>query len=169
MLRTHIIVFVFTALILAGCANSANAYPNPEEETPTSPPLPTSPASGLPTLEGDWEIKMTHSGGIMGLLRTIQISSDGKYTVTDERKNQTVSGKLAANELTKLTEVVSSSKYAAPSGPERMICADCFVFDLTIQGNDTTLTTQLNDISLPESGLAPLVSYLRGIIDKALK
>ncbi len=144
-----------------GCAQSTAAYPNPETETPTF--------TSLPILSGDWKIKMTHSGGIMGLLRSVEVSADGEYTVTDERANQTISGELGANEIAKLAEIVSTSEYISPSGPNGMVCADCFVFDLEIQGSDSTLTLQLNDISLPDSGMAPVVSYLRGLIDKVLK
>ena len=144
-----------------GCAQSTAAYPNPETETSTS--------ISLPNLSGGWKIKMTHSGGIMGLLRSVEVSADGKYTVTDERASQTFSGELGANELAKLVEVISTSEYISPSGPEGMVCADCFVYDLEIQGSDSTLTIQLNDINLPDSGMAHVVGYLRGLIDKALK
>lgn len=144
-----------------GCTQSTAAYPNPETETSTS--------ISLPNLSGGWKIKMTHSGGIMGLLRSVEVSADGKYTVTDERASQTFSGELGANELAKLIDVVSNSEYISPSGPAGMVCADCFVYDLEIQGSDSTLTVQLNDISLPDSGMAPVVGYMRGLIDKALK
>lgn len=148
-------------LFFTGCTQSTAAYPNPETETSTS--------TSLPILNGDWKIEMTHSGGIMGLLRSVEVSADGKYTVTDERASQTFSGELGANELAKLVEVISTSEYISPSGPEGMVCADCFVYDLEIQGSDSTLTIQLNDINLPDSGMAHVVGYLRGLIDKALK
>lgn len=159
MLRKYFIGSLFIILLLMGCAQSTAAYPNPETPTSTS----------LPILSGDWKIKMTHSGGIMGLLRSVEVSADGKYTVTDERASQTFSGELGANELAKLVEVISTSEYISPSGPEGMVCADCFVYDLEIQGSDSTLTIQLNDINLPDSGMAHVVGYLRGLIDKALK
>jgi hypothetical protein len=161
MLRKYFIGSLFIILLLMGCAQSTAAYPNPETETPTS--------TSLPILSRDWKIKMTHSGGIMGLLRSVEVSADGKYTVTDERASQTFSGELGANELAKLVEVISTSEYISPSGPEGMVCADCFVYDLEIQGSDSTLTIQLNDINLPDSGMAPVVGYMRGLIDKALK
>ena len=74
MLRKYFIGSLFIILLLMGCAQSTAAYPNPETETPTS--------TSLPILSGDWKIKMTHSGGIMGLLRSVEVSADGKYTVT---------------------------------------------------------------------------------------
>jgi hypothetical protein len=160
MLRAYLISFLFIAALLAGCSQTAAAYPNPETEVSKS---------SLPSLDGEWTIKMTHSGGIMGLLRSIEISSNGKYTVTDERSNQTVSGELAAEGLTKLMDVISSSEYIPSSGHDGWVCADCFIYDLEIHGSDSNLTIQLNDISLPESGMAPVVRHLRGLIDSALK
>jgi hypothetical protein len=50
-----------------------------------------------------------------------------------------------------------------------MACADCFIYDLEIQENGKNFAVQLNDISLPNSGLESLVTYLRGLIETALK
>ena len=105
----------------------------------------------------------------MGLSRSIDVSSNGSYTVTDERTNKIVNGKLDANELSKLTTLVNSAKYSPPIPPKGMACADCFIYDLEIQGNNGNFSAELNDISLPNSGLASLVETLRGIIDSALK
>ena len=141
MLRPYLISLFAAALFLAGCAQSAaTAYPNPETDQT---------ANTMPNLQGDWRIKLTHSGGIMGLLRTMEISSDGSYTVTDERSNQTATKTLGPEELQELTRLISSAQYIAPSKPN--------------------LTVQLNDISLPDSGMAPVIAHLRGLIDKALK
>lgn len=161
MLRPYLISLFAAALFLAGCAQSAaTAYPNPETDQT---------ANTMPNLQGDWRIKLTHSGGIMGLLRTMEISSDGSYTVTDERSNQTATKTLGPEELQELTRLISSAQYIAPSKPNGMVCADCFVYDLEIKGSDSTLTVQLNDISLPDSGMAPVIAHLRGLMDKALK
>ncbi|HNH77439.1 MAG TPA: hypothetical protein PLD33_02240 [Anaerolineales bacterium] len=161
MLRSYLISLFAAALFLAGCAQStATAYPNPETGQN---------AISMPSLQGDWRIKLTHSGGIMGLLRTMEISSDGSYTVTDERSSQTVTKTLGPKELQELTRLISSAQYIAPSGPNGMVCADCFVYDLEIKGSDSTFTIQLNDISLPDSGMAPVIAHLRDLIDKALK
>jgi hypothetical protein len=140
--------------------------------TPSSQPLNTATPkpvkTKIPTLDGEWTISMQHSGGIMGLMRSIEISSDGKFTVVDEGTKKTVTGKFSLDELSKLKERVSTSEYISQSKPEP-ICADCFVYDLEIQGNGKKFNVQLNDISLPNSGLEPLVDYLRSQIDLTLK
>lgn len=160
------IVFLYVLLVgllVTGCAQS----PTPE---PLKTPAPEKPiTSGLPALNSEWTIKMGQSGGIMGLSRSVEISSDGKLTVVDERANKTISGELSAVELSKVNELISSSKYVPPSKPNGMACADCFIYDLEIRTDGEKFAAQLNDVSLPNSGLEPLVTYLRELIDKTLK
>ena len=163
MLRNILLGIVLSVLFLTGCAQSeATAYPNPTKavETPN--------AITLPSLSGNWNIKFTHSGGIMGLLRSIEISSNGSYTVKDERTKKSVSLTLDAAEMEQLKTIVSSSTYIAPDPKNNIICADCFVFDLEIAGSDSNFKTQLNDISLPASGLEDLIDFLRSLMDTAL-
>lgn len=128
--------------------------------------------ASTPTLPADlgdtWTIDMTQSGGIMGLRRSVEISSDGKYTVIDERMNKSVSGVLSTNELARLKEIISTLKMEAQT-PKQSVCADCFVYDIEIQSNDETIRLPLDDITLPESGMEPLVSALITVMNTALK
>jgi len=165
-------VFLFVVLItllsLSCGLFSAPILPSTPTPQPIDTATPESTKAKLPSLDGEWTISMKHSGGIMGLSRSIEISSDGKFIVVDERAKKTVNGKLSLEDLLKIKEEVSTSEYISPSKPES-ICADCFVYDLEIQGTGKKFTVQLNDISLPNSGLESLVGYLRNQIDMALK
>jgi hypothetical protein len=161
MSRTILYAILIT-LLVAGCGQS----PTPEPlKTATLEPS----AINLPVLDGEWIIKMKHSGGIMGLLRSVEVSSDRKFIVVDERANKTITGELFADELSKISELVSSSEYMHAIKPDGMACADCFIYDLTIQSNDQLFSIQLNDINLPGSGLEALVTQLRGLIETKLK
>lgn len=142
------------ALLAAGCSSPST---NPAA-TPT-----------LPGIGKEWIIKMTHSGGIMGLMRSVQAASDGRYTVTDERAGKTVTGKLTDKELTQLGELISTAGNFSARGPGLGVCADCFIYDLEIQSGEKKFAVQLDDLTLPKSGLEPLVGFLRGLIDSALK
>jgi PBP1b-binding outer membrane lipoprotein LpoB len=162
---------LFTALLIAGCSSSAPASPKstPETSKPTEAPKSTeAPKPNLPPLENNWTVKMVQSGGIMGLLRSIEISSDGKYTVIDELANKTVTGELSADETSRLKEQVASASFTA-KGTKGAVCADCFVYDLEALRNGERFVAQLNDISLAGSELATLVRYLQGLIATALK
>ena len=162
MTRTILLYALLITLLIAGCSPSSTPEP---PQTPT----PETIKSDLPSLDGEWIIKMTHSGGIMGLMRSIEISSDGKYTVTDERANKTIIKQLSANELSKLEKIVSNTKYITAERPIPSVCADCFIYNLEVQGIGKKFSVQVDDISMPNSGMEPLIRYLRNLIDAALK
>ena len=161
------IIFLCTLLVtllIAGCNPSSTSTPQPLK-TPTLEFI----KSNLPSLDGEWTINMTHSGGIMGLSRSIEISSDGNYIVVDERSNKSVTKKLSTNELSKLMEIVSNTEYITPERSLPSGCADCFIYNLEIYGEGKKFAVQLDDISLPNSGMETLITHLRGLIDAAVK
>ena len=86
MSRLILLVVLLAALIISGCSFSK----------------PETLKSSLPALEDEWTISMTHSGGIIGLSRSIEILSDGEYTVVDERENKSVTGNLKKDDLSKI-------------------------------------------------------------------
>ena len=104
----------------------------------------------------------------MGLMRSVEISSDGNYTVIDDRTKKDVKGKLSESELETLSGVVTSAKLTNSDEPGS-VCADCFIYELEILSNGKETTIQLDDITLPGSGMEALVTYLRELMDSALK
>jgi hypothetical protein len=162
MPRTIFIYVFLISLLIASCSPSST----PE---PLKTPTPEAQSSTLPALGGEWTIKMNHSGGIMGLSRSIEISSDGKFAVVDERADKTITGELSADELSKINEQLITAEYIPTTKPDGMGCADCFIYDLEIRGSGEKFAIQLNDISLPNSGLESLVTHLRGLIETTLK
>lgn len=134
-------------------------------------PLPPSSAEALPTPTArlkTWSLHMLHSGGIMGLMRSVDITDDGQMTVTDQRTNKTVSMKLTKEELTRLRELVAQASYSAPKIP--MSCADCFIYDLNLERDaGGPLAATVDEVNLADSGLAPLVNFVRALMDKALQ
>jgi hypothetical protein len=123
----------------------------------------------LATPSMDWiSIKMVHSGGIMGMLRTVEILHNGKLTVTDDRARKSVNGQLSTTDLLELTDLVASLSFASPSKPGKG-CADCFIYTIEISTPIGTTTMQANDITLLDSGMEPLVTFLRDVMDSVLK
>ena len=103
----------------------------------------------------------------MGLMRSVEVSSTGSYTVKDGRGNQSLTGKLSAADLANLIQVVNSSKYTPNTLPGA--CADCFIYNVEITGDGGKFSAQVDDMSIEASGLQPLVTILRGIIERELK
>jgi hypothetical protein len=161
MLRTFFLYVLLASLLTAGCAPSNMPEPL---NTPTVKPLATS----ISSLDGNWRIKMKHSGGIMGLSRSIDITSDGTYIVEDERASAPVMRVLNADDLSKLTRQINSLEAVPSDMPDGSGCADCFLYDLEIQRNGEKITIQLNDINLTDSGFEALVTYLQSLINAAL-
>lgn len=154
MTRLIFIGLLFSMLV-AACRPLAASTPEMPQATPTPP-------------TGDWTLLMTHSGGIMGLRRTAEITSAGLMTVTDERAGKRVSTQLSKDELAQLQKLVSEASYTAPKTP--MGCADCFIYEVTIQrGAGKPFTVTVDDTSIEASGMSPLVTFVRTLMEKALK
>jgi hypothetical protein len=150
-------IAIFGALFLSACGGVTTA--------PATTPEPVK--GSLPTLAGSWAITMTHSGGIMGLSRSVEVDSTGIYTVKEDRTDQEFTGQLSEEELADLMYVVNSTSYMPEKAPHG--CADCFIYDLTIMSDTGKFSAQVDDISIEESGLSALVMTLRGIIEREVK
>lgn len=151
-----ILIGLLFGFLLASCAPLTPAISQSPLATPTAAPL------------GDWSLRMTQTGGIMGLRRSVEISSDGQMTVTDERTKKTVAVQLSDDDLARLKTMLSTMAYTDFKSPA--VCADCFVYDLSVdRGSGKPLTVTLDDMSLDGSGLSDLISLVRGLMDKALQ
>jgi hypothetical protein len=161
MMRKTTVLVLVSFLLILGCGQIVTPMPT---QQPSPEPTSTSPAPPK-----EWFIKLKQSGGIMGLLRSIEISSDGTFIVTDQRSNKTTSGDLSADKLLKLNEQVTIPEQSTSDKPNGMVCADCFVYDLEIRKSGKTFSIQLNDINLPSSKYEDLITQLRDLMDTALK
>ena len=165
---TRILAGSILVFVLLGCRTMTAAF-----STPTAAPLPSAPAEPtglameLPALSGDWHIKVTQSGGIMGLSRMLEISSGGEMAVTDLRSNKKNQVTLTADKLAELTKLVEATKYQPVSVPSG--CADCFIYDFDISGGGKKFQVQLNQIDLANSGLQPLADFLGDYLNGAGK
>lgn len=149
------IILLLTFFWMTGCASQ------PTAETATATPA-------LPAPAADWSVTLTQSGGIMGLMRSIAINSDGEFTATDERSDKTVTGQLTNAEFTEIRTLITGMQYIEPPRPNA-VCADCFVYAYQIQRGDERISIQLDDITLPGSGLESLTGSLVKLLDAKLR
>ncbi len=150
MSKSILFVMLSAALLLTACASSSDQI------------LYTPPA-----LSDDWSVNMIQTGGIMGMKRSILISSDGAYQVLDQRTQKSATGTLTEAQRAEVKETLTGLKFTAPSLPSA--CADCFIYNIEIESNGQKMKIQLDDTTLPGSGFEPLVDSLRGLMDNALK
>ncbi len=124
-------------------------------------------AEQLPGLEGNWSITFTQSGGFVGVHRTVTITSDGKVAALDEREDRAGTIQLTEAELAELEAQISAARLNRPAEADSG-CADCFIYDLQIDSGNARFIVQLDDVTLPESGLQPLIQYLLDLMEQAL-
>lgn len=151
-----IFITVLISLFLAACQPLTTAAPQSPLATPTAVPA-------------QWTtLRMDQSGGIMGLHRSVEITSVGTLTATDERTRQNVTIQLSRQQLADLQKFISAASYVTPEVP--MVCADCFVYEVTIERESgKPWTASVDDTSIADSGLSPLIEYVRTLMEKALK
>ncbi len=154
-------VFLIVALLL-GCTTA----PEPIS-TPLPSPAPTALTNALPALEGEWFVTINQSGGIMGMSRTLKISSDGDLTFEDRGGNRSRQDRISPEKLAELAELVSAVRYTPV--PVETGCADCFIFNIEITSPAGEFQAQLNQLDLPDSGLEPLVIFLVSNLNRLAK
>jgi hypothetical protein len=121
----------------------------------------------LPPLEDDWSVTLTQTGGFIGVNRSVSITADGKVVAIDLRTQQTGTLQLSAAELTALQAEVLAARVTGPTGT-RTGCADCFLYSLHIDSPAGSFRVELDDVTLPGSGLQPLVAHLLQLMESAL-
>lgn len=152
----RIIYVILAAVVLASCGRVQRPA---SDSGPESPDLPAS---------GQWTLRFTQSGGIMGMMRTMEIHSDGQATITDEKTSKTVTVQIPQTDLRALQQAASATKFTAPDQPSG--CADCFVYQVEVlSGSEKTFAAQADDVSLESSGLSALVENLRNLMERSLK
>ena len=155
MTRILYSLVLITAVLMTGCASLP-------QRTPAATPA-------LPVITDEWTLTMNLSGGIMGLMRSVEVTSEGNYTVVDERTKNKAEGKLSGDELKKLNGIIKSATIHASNTPGVSACADCFIYDIEIQSGGENFTIRLDDMTLPASGMEELAVFLRELIESALQ
>jgi hypothetical protein len=146
MFKNILITLLLTVLLISSCSSPGITY------TP-------------PALEEGWSIRMIQSGGIAGVNRAVEVLSDGSYTVYQQAGGEAIKGQLTDAELSQLRELIANLEIT--SVRTETMCADCFEYDIEINTGGKKMTVQLDDITLPDSGVEELVAFLRGLIDSA--
>ncbi len=141
-------VFLLVLFMLAACGSPAS---NDILATPTS----------------EWRIVFIHSGGFVGLMRTLEVSSDGSYFLKDDRTGFTKSGRLPVDELADLGKTLKKTDYVPQTAPTG--CADCFIYNIEVISGGDKFSAQVDDVNIDASGLRPLISVLRGILERELQ
>jgi hypothetical protein len=168
LFRAISVFLMLFGLSSCGPSSLSPAAQATQQELPTSTdnqalPTPSVRDQELPKLTGDWHLRMEQSGGIAGISRTLEISSNGETTITDAQTKKQSVGQLSADQIAQLTELVASSSYKSPL--KKTSCADCFIYNLQIDNGGKIFQAQVDELSLRNSGLEPLIGFLGELLN----
>jgi hypothetical protein len=121
----------------------------------------------LPSPSGNWTVKLNQSGGIAGVLLTVDISSNGQLNAEDQRSLRSVTQTLPAQTITKLNQMVSGISMSPRSFPPSG-CADCFIYNLEIQSEAANVHLSVDDVTMKDSSAVDLIAYVITLRDDAL-
>ena len=150
MLRIKLTLILVTILILVSSCSQVKSSPQP-----------------LPSPSTKWTVKLDQSGGIAGVHLTAQISSDGQLIAEDQRSHRSVTQTLSSQTLTRLNQLITNT-WSAKS-PTQSGCADCFIYDLEIQSEESDVQIHVDDVTMKDSGAAELIAFVNKLRDDALR
>ena len=128
----------------------------------------TSVPQPFPSPSDMWSVKLTQSGGIAGVLKTVEVSSDGQLKAEDQRSHRSISKTLPTQTIDELHQLI----FSIPAAGGRLLqsgCADCFIYDLEIHSAGKNIEIHADDTTLNGSGAQKLISTLIGLREGALK
>ena len=115
----------------------------------------------------NWEVKMIQSGGIAGVLLTVDVSSDGQLKAEDQRSQRSASKILPSQTTAELKGLIFNTVVSTSRVPQSA-CADCFIYDLEIQSEGKVIKIQVDDSTINDSSAQGLITTLLKIRDEAL-
>jgi hypothetical protein len=150
MHRIPILVLTVVALVTGACGDDGTGSPRqPQSSTTTtegsSKSTTTTPSEPEAVIG---EVRMTVTGGVAGVEETVVVMPDGSVLVGDRDSEPSTTGRtLAAEQLAALHDAVGSEEFAELAGtyvPEGY-CCDQFVYEITAEIDDTTISSATAD------------------------
>lgn len=152
-------VLLFQACTLENSSYNLQSVTEKVEVTSTSDTMPTNDVSVACSQPKEWEIEFERSGGIAGVQQRITVSSSGQL-VKYKENGETDQAQITPEEAEQLASLLAEACPFEASQRLPETCADCFLYELTIVMNNQRYGIQIDDMKLPESGFALLISKL---------
>lgn len=121
----------------------------------------------LPSPSSNWTVKLNQSGGIAGVQLSIEISSNGQLRAEDQRSHRIVTQTLPPQTITKIHQLIANTSVSVTGVPQSG-CADCFIYDLEIQTEESDYHINVDDVTMKNSNAADLIASLSKLRDGAL-
>lgn len=153
----YLAIGALVLLLLTACSAQSTILPS----------VPSATATREQQELGQWRIRFGISGGFAGLQRSVELSSTGQMTVTDQKRNKRVTVQVPQAEIEKISSWVLQARPAQPQ-PRLSDCRDCFEYEVTILRDGEVLSFWFDDVTLEDAELAPLVNTLARLQEQAL-
>jgi hypothetical protein len=121
----------------------------------------------LASSSDNWNVKLVQSGGIAGVLLTVDVSSDGRLKAEDQRSQRSVTKVLPSQTTAELKGLIFNT-VVSTSRVLQSACADCFIYDLEIQSDGNDFKFHVDDLTINDSDAQGLITTLLKIRDEAL-
>ena len=168
-------IVIGAVLALGGCQTASDAsgpdQPTAFLPTETEPTVPvTVPAveAGSPCESAvAWSVDFEVSGGLMGIHRSLSLDSGGEAGAIDVRKRVEAASSLVP---ARIEQVAGLLRDLCPfeQSVRQAACADCLLYELTIQWGDEDVRLKASDVTLKEQGLESLVGELNALLGEVL-
>jgi hypothetical protein len=119
-----------------------------------------------------WVVTLNTSGGFAGVRQRITMNERGEITFYNEKtgEEKRIQGEQrdideVQNALSALCGLATEASHERPTSQ----CADCFIYELTIESKSINLVVEADDISIQESSYLPLISLLKTLNDRIQK
>ena len=142
-----------TIIFISSCSQVKSTNPVPQS---------------LPTPTNSWTVDLTQSGGLAGVLLTVEVTSDGQLKAADKRSNNSVTNVLPPEKTNELKRLISNLSQGGSQSPSSS-CADCFIYDLEIRTEGKDIQIHVDDVTIKKSGSQDLITTLIMLRDSALK
>jgi len=150
---SKIIPTLLVGIVLSACAGLPAS-------TPLAEPLgtPTSSSNAACNTPSNWTIQYNRSGGFAGFNQSLILYSDGNLIIQSERPPVDEQKTISEDQVKAITGLlVNACPFEVDSG--KGVCADCFIYALTIQMDSQTYVIEASDVTLAEE-LHPLINDL---------
>ena len=133
---------------------------------PAAQPLPPAAPSQQPATAESWQLSFQLSGGFAGVDQRLELASTGALRARDRRRAADVSARTPATDVARITALLAELKSIDSRGGGT--CRDCLEYDIEIQTGGRSRVFHLQDTTLGNSGIEPLVKILTRLLDDAL-
>lgn len=113
-----------------------------------------------------WELTLHLSGGFAGLDRTLELLGTGVMRGIDRKRSAQIAAQATDQERARIASLVSALKSGATARSTE--CRDCLEYTLNIRRGSERFVFELDDSSLAQSSVEPLVNVLVTALNRAL-